>query len=76
MALPSIDALMSHVAGSDCSIYFCEIFFDFGFKALVTNFFPASTAALFPTSKAFFAPSLATLFPTARAEDASRKNPR
>ena len=59
---------MSRVAGSDGSVYFCKIFFDFGVKALVTNFFPISTAALFPTSKAFFAPSLATFFPTSRAE--------
>ena len=51
-------------------VYFCKIFFDFGVKAFVTNFFPASTAALFPTSRAFFAPSLATLLPTSRAEDA------
>ena len=35
----------------------------------MTNFFPTSTAAHFPDSKAFFAPSLATLLPTSRAED-------
>ena len=58
---------MSCVVGS---VYFCKIFFDFGVNAFVTNFFPTSTAALFPTSKAFFAPSLATLLPTSRAEDA------
>ena len=58
---------MSCVVGS---VYFCKIFFDFGFNAFVTNFFPMSTATLFPTSKAFFAPSLATLLPTSRAEDA------
>ena len=52
------------------SVYFCKIFFDFGVNAFVTNFFPTSTAALFPTSEAFFAPSLATLLPTSRAEDA------
>ena len=62
MALPSINVLMS--------AYFCKIFFDFGVNAFVTNFFPTSTAALFPTSKAFFAPSLATFLPTSRAEDA------
>ena len=68
MAPPSlsINVLMSCYAGS---VYFCKIFFDFDVKAFVTNFFPASTAAFFPTSKAFFAPSLATLFPTSRAED-------
>ena len=65
----SINALMSCVAGSLVEVRFCKIFFD-GVKAFVTNFFPASTVALFPTSKAFFAPSLATLFPTSRAEDA------
>ena len=67
MAPPSINALMSCFAGC---IYFCKIFFDFGVSAFVTNFFPTSTAALFPTSRAFFAPSLATLFPTSREEDA------
>ena len=67
MALPSINALMSRVAGS---VYLCKIFFDFGVNAFVTNFFPTSTAALFPASKAFFTPSLATLLPTTRAEDA------
>ena len=67
MALPSINVLMSHVVGS---VYFCKIFFDFGVNAFVTNFFPASTAALFPTSEAFFAPSLAKLLPTSRAEEA------
>ena len=61
---------MSCVAGSDVAVYFCKIFFDLGFKAVVTNFFPASTAALFPTYKAFFAPFLATLVSTSRAEDA------
>ena len=61
------NVLMSCVAGS---VYFCKLFFDFGVKALVSNFFPASTATLFPTSKAFFAPSLATLFHTSREEDA------
>ena len=66
MALPSINVLMSHVAGS---VYFCKIFFDFGVNAFVTNFFPKSTAALFPASKAFFPPSLATLLPSSRAED-------
>ena len=66
MALPSIKVL-SCVAGS---VYFCKIFFDFGINAFVTNFLPASTAALFPASKAFFAPSLATLCPKSRAEDA------
>ena len=58
---------MSCVVGS---VYFCKIFFDLGFNAFVTNFFPMSTTAFFPTSKAFFAPSLATLLPTSRAEDA------
>ena len=58
---------MSCVVGS---VYFCKIFFNFGVNAFVTNFFPTSTAALFPTSKAFLAPSLATLLPTSRAEDA------
>ena len=65
--LPSINALMSRVVGS---IYFCKIFFDFGVNAFITNFFPTSTAALFPASKAFFAPSLATFLPTPRGEDA------
>ena len=51
-------------------VYFCKIFFDLGVNAFVTNFFPTSTAALFPTSKAFFAPSLATLLPTSRAVEA------
>ena len=51
-------------------VYFCKIFFDFGVNAFVANFFPTSTAALFPASKACFAPSLATLLPTSRAEDA------
>ena len=67
MALPSVNVLMSCVVGS---VYFCKIFFDLGVNAFVTNFFPISVAALFPTSKAFFAPSLATLLPTSRAEDA------
>ena len=67
MALPSINVLMSCVAGS---VYFCKIFFDFGVNAFVTNFFPTSMAALLPTSRAFFAPSLPTLLPTSRAEDA------
>ena len=70
MALPSINALMSCVV--DCAVgceYFCKIFFDFGVNAFVTNFFPTSTAVLFPASKAFLAPSLATLLPTSRAED-------
>ena len=58
---------MSCVASS---IYFCKISFDFGVNAFVTNFFPTSTAAFFPASKAFFALSLATLLPTLRAEDA------
>ena len=58
---------MSCVAGS---VYFCKIFIDFGVNAFVTNFFPTSTAALFPASKAFFAPSLVTLLPTSIAEDA------
>ena len=64
MAPPSFNALMSCVG----SVYFCKIFFDFGVSAFVTNFFPTSMAALFPTSRGFFAPSLATLFPTSRAE--------
>ena len=71
MALPSINALMSCVV--DCvvgCVYFCKIFFDFGVNAFVANFFPTSTAALFPTSRAFFAPSLATLLPTSRWGDA------
>ena len=51
-------------------VYFCKIFFDFGANAFVINFFPTSTAVLFPAFKAFFAPSLATLLPTSRAEDA------
>ena len=67
MALPTINVLMSCVAGS---VYFCKIFFDFGVNTFVINFFPTSTAALFPASKAFFATSLATLLPTLRAEDA------
>ena len=67
MALPSVTVLMSCVVGC---VYFCKIFFDFGLNAFVTNFFPTSTAALLPASKAFFAPSLATLLPTSRAEDA------
>ena len=67
MALPSINVLISCVAGS---VYFCKIFFGFGVNAFVTNFFPTSTAALFPASKAFFASSLATPLPTSRAEDA------
>ena len=66
MTPPSINALMSCVAGS---VYFCKIFFDFGVNAFVTNFFPTSTVALFPASRAFFAPSLATFLPTSRAED-------
>ena len=68
MALPSISVLMLRVCGGVA--YFCKIFLDFGVNALWTNFFPTSTAALLPTSKAFFAPSLATLLPTSRAEDA------
>ena len=67
MALPSINELMSCVVGS---VYFLKIFFDFGVNAFVTNFFPTSTSALFPASKAFFAPSLATLLTTSRAENA------
>ena len=67
MAPSSINVLMSFVAGS---VYFCKIFFAFGVIAFVTNFFPAPTAALFPTSRTFFALSLATLFPTSSAEDA------
>ena len=59
MALPSINVLMSRVSGS---VYFYKIFFDFDVNAFVTNFLPASTAALFPAFKAFFAPSLATFF--------------
>ena len=70
MAPPSINVLMSHVAGSVVAVNFCKIFFDFGVRAFITNFFPASTAALFPTSKAFFAPSLAAFFRTSRAKDA------
>ena len=58
---------MSCVVGC---VYFCKIFFDFGVNAFVINFFPTSTAALSPASKAFFARSLATLLPTSRAEDA------
>ena len=58
---------MSCVVGC---VYFCKIFFDFGVNAFVTNFFPTSTAVLFPTCKAFFAPSLATVLATSRAEDA------
>ena len=67
MAPPSINVLMSCVAGS---VYICKIFFDFGVNAFVTNFFPTSTVALFPTFTAFFAPSLATLLPTSRTKDA------
>ena len=67
MAPPSLNALMSCIAGS---IYFCKIFPDFGVNAFATSFFPTSTGVLFPTSRAFFAPSLATLLPTSRAEDA------
>ena len=71
MAPPSINVLMSCVEGCVVgSVYFCKIFFDFGVNAFVTNYFPTSTAALFPASRAFFAPSLATLLPTSRAEDA------
>ena len=66
MAPPFINVLMFRFVGS---VYFCKIFFDLGVNAFVTNFFPTSTAALFPASKAFFAPSLATLLPTSRAED-------
>ena len=70
MARPSINALLPRVAGCIAgSVNFCKIFFDFGVNAFVTNFFPASMAALFPTSRAFFAPSLATLLPTSRVED-------
>ena len=70
MAPPSINVLMSCVVGCIVgSIHFCKIFFDFGVNAFVTNFFPTSTAALLPASKAFFAPSLVTLLPTSRAED-------
>ena len=72
MALPSIKVLMS--CGVGCvvgCVYFCKIFFEFGVNAFVTNFFPTSTAVLFPTSKAFCAPSLATLLPTSRVEDAN-----
>ena len=58
---------MSRISGF---VHFCKIFFDFDISAFVTNFFPASTAALFPTSRAFLAPFLATLLPTLRAEDA------
>ena len=58
---------MSCVVGC---VYFSKIFFDFGVNAFVINFFPSSTAVLFPTSKAFFAPSLAMLLPTSRAEEA------
>ena len=71
MAPPSINVLMSCIVGCVVgAVYFCKIFFDFGVNAFVTNFFPTSTAALFPTSRAFFAPALATLLPTSRAEDA------
>ena len=58
---------MSRVVGS---VYISKIFFNFGVNTFVTNFFPASTAAFFPTSRAFFAPSLTTLLLTSRAEDA------
>ena len=61
---------MSCVAGCFVGcVYFCKIFFNFGVNAFMTNFFPTSTAALLPASKAFFAPSLATFLPTSRAED-------
>ena len=71
MAPPSIKILMSCVVGCYVgSVYFCKIFFDFGVNAFVTKFFPTSTAALFPASRAFFASSLATLLPISRAEDA------
>ena len=71
MAPPSINVLMSCIEGCVVgSVYFCKIFFDFGTNAFVTNFFPISTAALLPVSKAFFAPSLATLLLTSIAEDA------
>ena len=66
MAPPSIKVLMSCVVVCVVgSVYFCKSFF-----AFVTNFFPTSTAALFPASRAFFAPSLARLLPTLRAQDA------
>ena len=68
MAPPSINVLMSCVAGS-VNMYFCKIFFEFGVSAFVTNLFPTFTATIFPASRAFFAPSLATLLPTSRAED-------
>ena len=49
MAPPFINALMCCVVGCVVgSVYFCKIFFDFGVNAFVTNFFPTSTAALFP----------------------------
>ena len=71
MAPPPLNVLMSCVVGCVVgSVYLCNIFFDFGVNAFVPNFFPVSTAALFPTSRALFAPSLATLLPTSRAEDA------
>ena len=69
MALLSINVLMSCVAGFHV-VVFCKIVLDFGFKDFVTNFFPTSAAALFPTSEAFFAPSFSTLFSVSRAEDA------
>ena len=68
MELQPINVLMFRVVG--VAIYFCKTFFDFGVKVFSTSLFPATTAALFPTSKAFFAPSLPTLLPTSRAENA------
>ena len=63
MAPPSINVLMSCVVGCVVdSVYFCKIFFDFCVNAFVINFFPTSTAALLPASKAFFAPSLSYAF--------------
>ena len=67
MALPSINVPMFCVCGG--VVYFFKFFLDFGVNAFVTNFFPTSTAALLPTSKAFLAHSLATLLPTSRVED-------
>ena len=61
-----MSCIADYVAGS---LYIRNIFFDFGVNAFVINFFPTSTAALFPASRAFFAPSLATLLLTSRAED-------
>ena len=77
MALPSTNELMSCVVGS---VYFCKFFFDFGVSAFVTNFFPASTAALFPNLKSFLRTFLGYAFPYIEggrynlSNGASRKN--